>query len=223
MFASYVSSLTEIPGHITCVVFTYGCDGICDYCYNRDLWKSRLDKQVTKQEILDYIDRCNRKYRLITAVSITGAEPLTCAEDVKDLAFESSIRGLYVSLDTSLTQGLVSDILPHLSRIAITVKSAWSKYMSYVVENLKRIEHMKTPVEIRLVFTETNIASVLNNFQWMLQKFDINTETIVVRPAVVTETNRNRFKPITLGEFQNIVSYVKTFCGDKYALRVVEI
>jgi len=179
--------------------------------------------QVTKQEILDYIDHCNEKRKLITAVSITGAEPLSNVDDVKDLALDCSVRNLYVSLDTSLTQGIIEDVLPYLSRVAITVKSAWSRYMSYVVENLKHIEQTKIPTEVRLVFTKTNITEVLNKFKWMSQNFDTNIETLVVRPAVVTEANQGRFKPITLGEFRDIVSHIKKHYGEKYALRVVEV
>jgi len=223
MFASFTISPTEISGHVTCVVFTYGCAGICDYCYNRELWKPKSDNQVSSQEILDYIDCHNRKYHIITAVSITGAEPLTCVDDIRQFTIDVFNRRLFVNLDTSLTQGFIEDLLPFLSRVSITVKSVWPLYTSYVETNLRHIEQAGIPTEVRLVFTKVNVPSIIHNFQWLIKKFAINIKSLVVRPAVVTETNQGKFEPITLGEYQDVVEYIRSLYGGRYDLRVVEM
>jgi pyruvate formate lyase activating enzyme len=115
-------STIDYPGEICCVIFLWGCNFRCGFCYNPDLVVKPSDGQFSEEYILDFLEK--RKGKL-DAVCISGGEPLMSL----DLKFVRKIKdmGFKIKIDTN---GSFPDKLKEMvdeelvDYIAIDVKGA---------------------------------------------------------------------------------------------------
>lgn len=134
------NSFIDYPKHISCVVFTPGCNMNCWYCHNRSII-NMTEGTIEEQEVFDFL---KTRVGLVDGVVISGGEPtmqpklFEFAKHVKELGFK-------VKLDTNgtnvaLLKKLVDANL--LDYIAMDVKAPLPDYnkVTYVpdIEELQR-------------------------------------------------------------------------------------
>lgn len=100
-------SLIELPGAISAVVFTVGCNLRCPYCHNRQLVEPGLVEEVPEEAVLEHLLR-NRG--LLDAVVLSGGEP-TLQGDVAEFLREVKSMGYLTKLETNGTR---PDVLEEL-------------------------------------------------------------------------------------------------------------
>ena len=91
-------SLVDYPGHISCIVFTGGCNYRCPFCHNACLVLDPASQpRVTEHEFFHFLD--SRK-GLLEGVVVSGGEP-TLQPDLADFLTTIRERGMLVKLDTN--------------------------------------------------------------------------------------------------------------------------
>lgn len=139
-------STIDYPGEICCIVFLWGCNFRCGFCYNSDLVVRESEGNFSEDEILEFL---KKRVGKLDAVCISGGEPLVSL----DFDFVRNIRkmGFKIKLDTNggfperlremVDEGLVD-------YIAMDVKGARADYSRVV------------GVEVDLVAIEKSIKIV---------------------------------------------------------------
>lgn len=119
-------STIDYPGEICCVVFVWGCNFRCGFCYNPDLVIEDLEDGISEEYFFDFLSRRMGK---LDAVCITGGEPLISL----DLDFVRRIKsmGFKVKIDTNGSfpdklKELISEEL--VDYIAMDVKGSREDY-----------------------------------------------------------------------------------------------
>lgn len=133
-------STIDYPNKISCIIFLYGCNFRCGFCYNPDLVIRDFEGGYTEKEILDFLKKRTGK---LDAVCITGGEPLISL----DLDFVRKIKdlGYLVKIDTngSFPEKLKEMIdLKLVDYVAMDIKGSSSKYTKIIgaLVDLKKIE-----------------------------------------------------------------------------------
>ena len=90
------NSFLDYPEHISCVIFTSGCNMNCWYCHNKQLIPDS-ESGANLENILEFIE--SRK-KFLEGVVISGGEP-TLQPDLKDVIIKIKNMGLKVKLDTN--------------------------------------------------------------------------------------------------------------------------
>lgn len=68
------NSFVDYPRHLSCVVFTQGCNMNCFYCHNKPLIGNGEIRNISCKEVLDFL---LKRQKFIDAVVISG-ENLQC-------------------------------------------------------------------------------------------------------------------------------------------------
>jgi pyruvate formate lyase activating enzyme len=121
-------SLIDYPPHMSCVVFTQGCNFRCPYCHNPELVVSGAtgDRFMPKP----FFEFLKERKGKLDAVVITGGEP-TIQEGLAEFIESITRLGYAVKLDTN---GTAPEILGELIRrriihaVAMDIKAPFSKY-----------------------------------------------------------------------------------------------
>mgnify|MGYP003964492555 CR=1 FL=1 len=133
-------STIDYPGEICCIVFLWGCNFRCGFCYNSDLVVKNSEGAFSEEEVLEFL---KGRVGKLDAVCISGGEPLVSL----DFDFIRRIRelGFKIKLDTNgsfperlkemIDEGLVD-------YIAMDVKGAKEDYsrVTGVEVDVKKIE-----------------------------------------------------------------------------------
>jgi len=134
------ATLIDYPGKVACIVFLYGCNFRCGFCYNTDLVLGDGREGFSEEEILDFLEK--RKGKL-DGVCITGGEPLMSL----DFDFVRKIKdlGYLIKIDTngSFPEKLRELIdLGFVDFISMDLKGSKEKYseVAGVSVNLEKIE-----------------------------------------------------------------------------------
>lgn len=112
------------PG-IRYVVFTQGCPLRCKYCHNCDTWKKNEAKFMETPEET-FLEICRYKNFIKNGgVTITGGDPLTQPEYVKELLKLCKKEGLHTAIDTSgyLFNDKVKEAIEYADLILLDIKS----------------------------------------------------------------------------------------------------
>ncbi len=88
------------PG-IRAVVFMQGCPLRCACCHNPDTWDVSKSIEMTKEALMDKIERLRHYFGENGGVTVSGGEPLMQADFVAELFSECKKRGINTALDTS--------------------------------------------------------------------------------------------------------------------------
>ena len=92
-------SLLDFPGHVSCTVFTGGCNFRCPFCHNASLV---LPEQLAcepdrESEVLAFL---KKRKGILEGVVVSGGEPLLQA-DVRSFLQQAKDLGYLVKLDTN--------------------------------------------------------------------------------------------------------------------------
>ena len=122
-------SLLDFPGHVSCTVFTGGCNFRCPFCHNASLVlpEQLADEPDREREVLAFL---KKRQGLLDGVAITGGEP-TLQKDLPDMARRIRELGYDIKLDTN---GLHPDVLGRMIReglvqyVAMDIKNSPERY-----------------------------------------------------------------------------------------------
>lgn len=151
------TSLLDFPKIISSIIFVYGCNFRCPFCYNKDL--------VITDSLPDYPETIIREKLLerkgfIDGVVITGGEPLLYDNTI-DMIKELKDMGFRIKLDTngSFPERLSSLINQELvDYIAMDIKSSPEKYekaagtkvnLDKIKKSLEIVKSSGVPYELR--------------------------------------------------------------------------
>jgi len=140
------NSLIDYPKHISCVVFTPGCNMNCWYCHNKQIINLN-EGTINEKEIFDFLG--DRK-KFIDGVVISGGEP-TLQPDLINFIKQIKKLQFKVKLDTNGTnfktvKTLIDNNL--IDYIAIDIKAPLNSYnkitsFSNITDLKKCIEYVK--------------------------------------------------------------------------------
>ena len=119
-------STVDYPGKVSSVIFLYGCNFRCPYCYNVSLVKGDNYKGVEVSEIVNEI---KRNIDFLDAVTITGGEPTLQLKGLVELCKGLKELGLYVKIDTNGSRpDALKELVKCLDFISLDVKVPPDKY-----------------------------------------------------------------------------------------------
>lgn len=91
-------SMIDMPGCITCVVYTQGCNMNCEYCHNKELIPEiGLQKEIPWKLVLNHI---KRRQNLLEGIVFSGGEP-TIQEDLLFHMMEARQYNMKIGLHTN--------------------------------------------------------------------------------------------------------------------------
>lgn len=184
------TSLVDYPGKISSVIFTYGCNYRCPFCYNVDLVLPERYKKLKNLSEDWVIEELKRRKGFIKGVVITGGEPTLWGKRL--VSFIEEVRsqtGLPVKLDTNgsspeLVEELVISGL--VDFFAIDFKTSPDRYaelggdFALVEQTFRVLKNIADKVEIRItlyppLLTEKDLEKMVPYLAWFkriaLQKF----------------------------------------------------
>jgi len=86
-------STIDYPGEICCVVFLWGCNFRCGFCYNPELVVSKSEGNFSEEEVLGFL---GKRVGKLDGVCISGGEPLMSLDfdfvrKIKDMGFKIKV------------------------------------------------------------------------------------------------------------------------------------
>lgn len=120
-------SVQDYPNHISCIIFTQGCNMRCPYCQNSTLINVNADSYISEDEVLEYL---TLRKNVLNGVTISGGEP-TLQLDLKDFIKKLKKIGYDVKLDTNgINYNVLKELIDEklLDYIAMDIKNVTSKY-----------------------------------------------------------------------------------------------
>ena len=120
-------SLQDYPNHISCIIFTQGCNLKCPFCQNSTLIPFKNNDLVDENEILEYL---TLRKNILNGLTISGGEP-TLQQDLKEFIQKVKKIGLDVKLDTNGTNyNLLKELIEEklVDYVAMDIKNSLKKY-----------------------------------------------------------------------------------------------
>lgn len=115
-------STVDYPDKLSSVIFLYGCNFRCPFCFNKELVDGPF-KEVETDSLIESI----KKNDLIDGVTITGGEPTLQPEALFELCSSLKKLGLLVKVDTNGSfPNVIKDLIDNklIDFVALDVKSA---------------------------------------------------------------------------------------------------
>ena len=142
-------TLLDYPQKMAAIVFTYGCNMRCPFCYNPQLVLPGLaaEKLYDEDQVIDFLTR-RKKY--LDGLVVTGGEP-TLQKDLARFLAKMKKIGYAVKLDTN---GLMPETLQELLEkelidyIAMDIKGPVKEYGRYA-----GVEGEKIQESVELIMT----------------------------------------------------------------------
>ena len=181
-------SLQDYPNHISCIIFTQGCNMKCPFCQNSTLIPFSSNNLVDEKEIFDYLE--NRK-GLLNGVTISGGEP-TVQKDLKEFIIKVRQIGLDIKLDTNgINFPLLKDLIDNklVDYVAMDIKNIIKKYdytsgtvnknMQNILNSINLLKQNKVDYEFRTTIINEHhnlqdileIIGLIGNSKYYLQNF----------------------------------------------------
>ena len=181
-------SLQDYPNHISCIIFTQGCNIKCPFCQNSTLIPMDAKDLVSENEIMEYL---TLRKNVLNGVTISGGEP-TLQKDLKEFAYKVKQIGLGVKLDTNgLNYNLLKELIEEklVDYVAMDIKNVNSKYgktsgvpninMENILKSIELLKQNKVDYEFRTtVITEFHdlqdileIIEMIGDSKYYLQNF----------------------------------------------------
>ncbi len=126
-FANKIQTTTiDWPGHLSCIVYTLGCNLDCDFCHNKTLVRREVET-ISSKNILDLLEKRRKVYDRIV---ITGGEP-TINAALGDFCQKLHELDFKIKLDTNglrpmMLQKLVDNHL--VDYVAMDLKTSLDRY-----------------------------------------------------------------------------------------------
>ena len=137
-------SVQDYPNHISCIIFTQGCNLKCPFCQNSTLIPLDSDNLIEENEVLTYL---NLRKKILDGVTISGGEP-TLQKDLKEFIEKVKETGLDIKLDTNgMNYNLLKELVEEkmIDYVAMDIKNSFNKYeMTSGVPNINKENILKS-------------------------------------------------------------------------------
>lgn len=171
------TSLVDYPGKVASVIYTYGCNFRCPYCYNIELVLPEFYRELPDISEEEVLDNLQKRKGFVQGVVITGGEPTLWERKLHFLIERIHFEiGLPVKIDTNgshphLIKTLLEEEL--LDYVALDLKTSPQKYSQIsgdfekVKETLEILKNYREKVEIRITLypplvTEEDLEEMLS-------------------------------------------------------------
>ncbi|NCN21985.1 anaerobic ribonucleoside-triphosphate reductase activating protein [Candidatus Falkowbacteria bacterium] len=229
-------TLIDYPNHLAAIIFTFGCNFRCHYCYNPMLVLPQEGKDVKNKEDLSSIASkdlflfLQERFGRLEGVVITGGEP-TLHSDLPDFIRKIKKIGYLVKLDTN---GTNPEMLEKLIKaklvdyLAMDIKSDADHYENAVSakvdfkkleKSAKLIMTSGLPYEFRTTMVpglvDKEIFLAMGSFikgakKWYLQNFKSDTNLVDA-----DFKNQKSFSLKEMKEFVRLGRDFVEFCDDR--------
>ncbi|GAB4287176.1 MAG: pyruvate formate-lyase-activating protein [Oscillatoriaceae cyanobacterium] len=168
------------PG-IRFVIFTQGCPLRCLYCHNPDSRNPQAGKEITVDELISEIAKYRSYMRFSGGgITISGGEPLTQPEFVREICRRCQEIGIHTAIDTSGCASLkiAESVLDYVDLVLLDIKSFNPKTyfkltnvsLNPTIKIARYLHQIQKPVWIRYVlvpnFTD-NLAEIQELAQFL--------------------------------------------------------
>ena len=181
-------SLQDYPNHISCIIFTQGCNLKCPFCQNSSLIPINQNSLIDEDEIFQYI---KLRKNILNGVTISGGEP-TLQIDLKNFITKIKNLGLDVKLDTNGTNfTLLKDLIDNklIDYVAMDIKNSLDKYsktsgvekikIENILDSIKFLKDCSIDFEFRTTIINEyhtfqdilDIIKLIGNSKYYLQNF----------------------------------------------------
>jgi len=133
------TSLIDMPGCVSCVVYTQGCNRRCEYCHNPESIPTTAGK-VPWKDVLLYL---TRRQGLIDAIVFSGGEP-TLQKDLVEKIYFSKHLGFKIGLHTNGDGDQFETAAPLCDYILL------SHYTEKKIKIAKQIRHVQLSTVINI-------------------------------------------------------------------------
>ena len=119
-------SLVDEPGHVVAIIYLQQCNLNCGFCHNSSLIPRNAPgtARMTGEQI---VEKLSGNF-LIDGVIFTGGEP-TMQPGIVDVVKVARDKFSFVGIDTNGTNPrVIEQVSPHVSRIAMDIKTTFEKY-----------------------------------------------------------------------------------------------
>lgn len=120
-------SVQDYPNHISCIIFTQGCNMRCPYCQNSTLIDTSTNANISEDEVFDYL---TLRKNVLNGVTISGGEP-TIQQDLKKFIKKVKNIGFDVKLDTNgINYNVLEELIDEkmVDYVAMDIKNVFGKY-----------------------------------------------------------------------------------------------
>ena len=197
-------SLQDYPNHMSCIIFTQGCNLKCPFCQNSTLIPLESENLIPEDEILDYL---KLRKDVINGVTISGGEP-TLQTDLKEFIIKVKDLGLDVKLDTNgINYNLLEDLIDNklVDYVAMDIKNIWGKYaktsglqkmnMENIQKSINLLKQNKVDYEFRTTIINEyhtlqdilEIINIIGDSKYYLQNFKNSAYVIDKSLTEITE------------------------------------
>ena len=213
-------SLQDFPNHISCIIFTQGCNMRCPLCQNSTLIPQNSNNLINEEEILSYL---KTRKNILNGLTISGGEP-TLQSDLEEFIDKVKELGLKIKLDTN---GLNTTILKNLIKknkvdyVAMDIKNNINKYgqtsgvSNIIIQNIlnsiellknSKIEHeFRTTIisEYHTLQDILEIIKLIGSSKYYLQNFKNSEYVLDKNLTSFTEEKLNLWNKI-LKDYPNV-------------------
>lgn len=213
-------SLQDFPNHISCIIFTQGCNMRCPFCQNSTLIPQNSNNLINEEEILSYL---KTRKNILNGLTISGGEP-TLQSDLEEFIDKVKELGLKIKLDTN---GLNTTILKNLIKknkvdyVAMDIKNNINKYgqtsgvSNIIIQNIlnsiellknSKIEHeFRTTIisEYHTLQDILEIIKLIGSSKYYLQNFKNSEYVLDKNLTSFTEEKLNLWNKI-LKDYPNV-------------------
>jgi len=188
-------SLQDYPNHMSCIVFTQGCNLKCPFCQNSTLIPRNSEYLISEEEVFEYL---NLRKKVLDGVTISGGEP-TLQKDLEEFVVKVKKLGLEVKLDTNgtnynLLEKLVENKL--IDYVAMDIKNSFKKYektsgvqnlnMENILKSIKLLKQNKIDYEFRTTIIKEHhtledileIIELVGDSKYYLQSFKNSSQVL---------------------------------------------
>lgn len=181
-------SVQDYPNHISCIIFTQGCNLKCPFCQNSTLIPLNSEGLIEEDEVLAYL---NLRKKILDGVTISGGEP-TLQKDLKEFIGKVKETGLDIKLDTNgINYNLLRELVEEkmIDYVAMDIKNSLSKYektsgvqninMENILKSIELLKQNKIDYEFRTTIINEyhtledilQIIELVGNSKYYLQNF----------------------------------------------------
>ncbi|MGB9667542.1 MAG: anaerobic ribonucleoside-triphosphate reductase activating protein [Thermosulfidibacteraceae bacterium] len=175
-------TFSDYPGRLASIVFTYGCNYRCPYCYNVSLVEGTDIERIEESTIVEFLES---RRRFVSAVVITGGEPTIHGSRLVSFAKELKNRGFLVKLDTNGSNPhILENLVDHIDYCSVDLKTDERRYpliggdFWVVLDSVKVLRSADLSYEIRIPMVPLFVDEEMLLF---IRKFLMEGERIVLK------------------------------------------
>jgi len=213
-------SLQDYPNHISCIIFTQGCNLKCPFCQNSTLIPFENNDLIDENKILEYLEL---RKNILNGVTISGGEP-TMQQDLKEFIQKVKKIGLDVKLDTNGTNyNLLKELIEEklVDYVAMDIKNSLKKYdetsgvekinTENILNSINLLKQNKIDYEFRTTIINEyhtiqdiyKIIQLIGDSKYYLQNFKNSSNVLDQNLTSFTEEKLNLWNEI-LKNYANV-------------------